>query len=131
MKTNKFLRSIMAGLALGIALFLPACSKSDEAVQPALITLTPTAITRNSVTLGGDVISPGNQAILNWGVVIDINANPSFEKDGMYTSAGSPVGVYSRDVSPLPPNTTFHVRACLRTVSGVVYGNELTFTTLP
>jgi len=43
---------------------------------------------------------------------------------------GSGLGSYGATISGLIPNTTYYIRAYAKNISGVVYGNEIVFTTL-
>lgn len=133
MKTITSIKGIISTCVLSSVLLLTACSKGsdDAAVQPAVTTNAATGITSTSAALGGNVTSLGNQNIQSRGVVIATNSNPTLN-DLFETAGGSGLGPYT--VAPtviLAHNTLYHVRAFTQTNTAVVYGNDVTFTTLP
>jgi hypothetical protein len=134
MKTITSVKGIISTCVLSSVLLLTACSKniSDPAVQPTLTTSAATSITSSGAVLGGNVTSLGNQNIQIRGVVVATNANPITTADISFYASGSGLGPYTCPlVTTLAPNTLYHMRAFIQTDSGVSYGNDLTFTTLP
>ena len=132
MKTITSIKGIIATCTLSLVLLLTACSKSDPDVQPTLTTTAATSITSNGAVLGGNVTSAGNQGIQNLGVVIGTSADPVLTANLTVFATGNSTGPFTcPPVTTLAPNTLYHARAFAQTNTGIAYGNDITFTTLP
>jgi hypothetical protein len=95
----------------------------------ATVTTTPaTAITTNTATSGGNVLTDGGSTVSARGVCWATTANPTIA--GLHTTDGSGTGSFTSSLTGLSANTTYHVRAYATNAGGTVYGDNLTFTTL-
>ena len=93
--------------------------------SPVLSTNTPTNVTCNRATIASSVSGfPINER----GVCISTTANPELNATTR-RSSGSGEGNYSINLTGLTPNTTYYVRSYCIGGEGVVYGNEVSFTT--
>ena len=77
-------------------------------------------------TFEGEVTDDGGEPSLQRGFAISESTNPT---NNDFSGSGS--GQYTNTSYQLQPNTTYYVRACAESAAGLVYGNEITFTTLP
>lgn len=113
---------------------LVSCSEDDESTTVLTVTTTsPIDVTQSTVTLGGEVLSDGGKPVIERGICTGETANPVIDDPNNFTDIlGSGLGVFTGtyDISTLPPNTTFHVRAYAKNSDGIVYGENKTFTTL-
>lgn len=136
MKTSISLKTILLNGLLGSVILLSACSKSKDdpapaPVEPTLTTSAATSITSTTAVLAGNVTSLGNQTITFRGAVFATNSNPT-TSDNFVSASGSGLGPYTTEMARfLIPNTTYHFRAVIQTTTGITYGNDLTFKTLP
>jgi uncharacterized protein (TIGR02145 family) len=76
------------------------------------------------------VVDEGESAVTERGIVFGLSANPSLA-DSVIIDLGSGPGSYNINLECLDTNTTYFVRAFATNLQGTVYGNELSFTTLP
>lgn len=98
---------------------------------PTLTTLPATAITANSATLNGYILSNGGPGSTTWfHLGLTTSYTRSLNGGGLHTGyfyqLTSPGGFYE---SYLTPNTLYHFQACAGV--GAACGADLTFTTLP
>jgi hypothetical protein len=96
---------------------------------PALNTTPVTAITLNSATTGGSLISDGGASITYRGVCWSTTANPTLTSSK--TMDGSGTGIFTSQITGLTAGTTYHVRAYAISSVGAAYGNDVSFTTSP
>lgn len=96
---------------------------------PQITTSETQDITSTSATCGGVVISDGGQPVYERGVCWSTNHNPTV--NGGHVLVGAGTGAFVVEVTDRLPNTTYYVRAYATNVMGTVYGNEVSFTTLP
>lgn len=104
---------------------------SDMSFSPGLASVTTapaTAITTNTATSGGNVLTDGGSAVTARGVCWATTANPTIA--GLHTTDGSGTGSFTSSLTGLSANTTYHIRAYATNAGGTVYGDNLTFTTL-
>jgi hypothetical protein len=94
-----------------------------------LITTEASLITSSSALLGGSVISIGDCGLLQHGIVISTNNNPTISQTTYPDMSISGTGTFSTAVSSLMPATTYFVKAYATNCKGTSYGNEITFTT--
>ncbi|WP_299578315.1 hypothetical protein [uncultured Sunxiuqinia sp.] len=99
----------------------------------AAVTTTPvTDLIGGSGTGGGVVTSTGGSAISVVGICWGFSANPDTTlntRTRQKITSGDGLGAFVSHLSGLLPNTTYHVRAYAVNAEGVVYGENLTFTT--
>jgi hypothetical protein len=147
LKMRKMLSSklVPALLLLPVICLVVACSKGgDDNNNPApapdkppvFTTNAATNITKFTATGGGNITDLGNMTVNQRGVVVHTNANPTI-LDNVFSTGGSGLGPYSVTITSLNSNTTYHVRAYMNVSSAtngnstIVYGNDISFTTLP
>ena len=94
----------------------------------SVTTTAASAITPNSATSGGNVITDGGSPVTARGVCWATTANPTIS--GSYTTDGSGTGVFISSITGLSPVTTYHIRAYATNSNGTFYGDDLQFTTL-
>ncbi|MBV5313662.1 MAG: hypothetical protein JZU47_10225 [Prolixibacteraceae bacterium] len=84
-------------------------------------------ITSNSATLGGNIISDGNETVTERGVCYSTYINPTTSNTKL--AIGSGIGSFSNIITGLTANTTYFIRAYAINSQGTAYGNELSFKT--
>ncbi len=115
---------------------------SGNLVMPTVTTNPVTAITSNSANLGGTISNANDNQIMERGVVYSTTPSPTFLSKKIIIGSGT--GTYDSTSSLsyallpgdyphlLKPNTIYYVRAYVLTENNIsVYGNEVSFTTLP
>ncbi len=118
-----------------ICLLLSFVSCTPEETPPvaelSVSTDTPTNVTDIDVTLGGDIVTPGESAITSKGICIGLTANPTTDDVNDLTfELGNGPGAFEDDYTGFDPNTTYHVRAFATNSNGTFYGENKSFTTL-
>ena len=96
--------------------------------QVGVSTLDPIDITAVSAIVGGIVTIEEGNHIFARGVCWDTEPNPDI--DGNHISNGAETGSFSNTLTELTPSTTYYVRAYVVTDYGLIYGNEIIFSTL-
>ena len=104
--------------------------KSMQTVsKPVVVTKDITSITITSATLNGSLTnSDAANKITEKGFCWGMEKEPTIE--GNHISQGSGTGTYSYSLTNLTNNTTYYVRAYVKTNFGIVYGEEKSFTTV-
>jgi len=82
-----------------------------------------------SATTGGNITDDGGNPILAKGVCWSTSPNPTLADN--FTVEGTGIGSFVSNLSLLPLDTTYYVRAYATSIAGTGYGNEQTFTTPP
>ena len=112
--------------------FVVSCEKDNDTDEPkAVITVTTTSIstiTPNSAKSGGNMTVTGNATIDGKGICWSTSSNPTVSLSTK-TADGTGSSSYTSSLTGLTPSTTYYVRAYATYSEGIVYGNELTFTT--
>ncbi|MCC3153338.1 FG-GAP-like repeat-containing protein, partial [Hymenobacter sp. BT770] len=100
---------------------------------PTVTTATPTAITTTSATLGGTIVSTGEDPVTSRGVVYSAtNPTPSTGGTNVLIVTGTTgTGSFSQNVTGLTPGTLYYVQAYGTNSLGTRYGAVETFTTTP
>jgi len=93
-----------------------------------LNTIIISAITSNSATSGGNIITDGGAPVNARGVCWNTTGNPTVADNK--SSDGSGTGSYVSLMSGLLPSTTYYVRSYATNSLGTSYGNQITFLTL-
>ena len=96
---------------------------------PTVTTDVITSITLTGAIGGGNVTSEGTQSVTERGIVYGLTPNPTIVNSKIIVGSG--IGAFSTSMTVLSPNTTYFVRAYATTIVNTVYGNQVTFTTLP
>jgi len=108
------------------------CPRSQDVLvsvfnEPAVIT-GPVTPSYYSATGGGTVTSAGGGTILARGVCWSLNPNPTLADN--FTTDGTGLGTFVSNLTPLLPNTPYHVRAYATNEVTTTYGQDILFTTL-
>ena len=95
--------------------------------SPTVSTATPTSITTNSATLGGNVTDDGGAAVTERGVVYSTDPDP--DTGDNVVQIGSGTGSFSQNITGLSPGTTYYVRAYATNSEDTAFGTQQSFTT--
>jgi hypothetical protein len=95
-----------------------------------ITTASATSIGTTSVILGGNVTDEGGANVTEKGVVWSTTASPRIE-NSFKQATGSRIGAFTTSVTTLSRGTTYYVRAYAINSVGIVYGNQITFSTNP
>jgi hypothetical protein len=101
---------------------------TTPATLPALTTLPPSGITRNSVNIGGTISSDGGSEIISRGICWNESPDPTADQ---YTRTvnGTGTGTYYSTISGLAAGKTYYARAYAINSPGISYGNQVSFAT--
>ena len=94
---------------------------------PNLSTKTPSNVTLSSAVLGGVISNPNNITINEKGICYSKTTNPFIENSQTLISIDT--NNYSITLNNLDSNTTYYVKAYLKTNTGIVYGSQINFVT--
>ncbi len=95
---------------------------------PTVVTNAASNITATSATVGGNVTNDGGSEIIARGICYGTKENPTIS-DKKVDNSGT-TGTYSCTLEGLSVATTYYARAYATNANGIVYGEEVTFTTL-
>ena len=118
-------RLVLSCLFLGLA--VTGCQ--EEVTPPVLSTTSPSNITINSVTTGGNITKSGGDDVTARGVCWGTTSSPTVT--GSHSSDGKGTGSYEANITGLTPDTKYYIRAYATNSAGTAYGNEVNFTTIP
>lgn len=122
------IRLTFIGLPLMIAV---SCKKSDSAPPPTAPAVTTTAltnITTSSATTGGTILTNGNAAITQSGIVWSkTNATPTLTDSVIAGTTAS--GSFTTNLTGLDFNRTYYIRAFATNSVGTAYGDVVTLNT--
>jgi Leucine-rich repeat (LRR) protein len=96
---------------------------------PTIQTNQATDIGLNVVTLSGNVTDLGRGELKERGIVVSKSQKPTID-DMKFKSSITDLGEYKIVVTKLEVNTKYYVRAYTQNEAGIVYGDEVHFTTL-
>ncbi len=94
---------------------------------PSLTTTTPSAITYNSASSGGNISSDGGTPVTARGVCWSTSAQPTIANSK--TNDGDNTGIFTSNLSGLSGNTDYYVRAYATNSIGTAYGSQQYFKT--
>ncbi|MEI7525206.1 MAG: hypothetical protein WCJ95_12790 [Mariniphaga sp.] len=117
--------STIYGIAFGSEI---SFNTGQGVTSPVVTTDSVTAITRNSVICGGNVVSDGGSAVTQRGVCWSNQPYPTTTDS--HSSDGTGAGIFVSTVSGLSTNTTYYLRAYAINSVGTSYGIERVFITL-
>ena len=100
----------------------------NEVSAPTVTTSQATSITKNSATIGGEIVADGGNMITERGVVFSTTENPTI-KNIKAVSEIDDSNKFAVDIDKLKPNTKYYARAYATNSIGTSYGNEITFVT--
>ena len=86
-------------------------------------------VTKNTAVCGGEVVDDGGSEVTSRGVCWNTSPYPTIECN--YTVDGYGEGVFVSNLDNLEHSTTYYVRAYAINSIGVIYGEEISFKTLP
>lgn len=128
------MKSIFRIMMLPVAavLILAGCTKetSDERLDPALGTTRVFNVTSATATVTGFVVAQGD-GFSEKGVCYDKQPNPTIDKSKAVYKPQSKTASYNVTLTGLDFATKYYARAYATGLAGTVYGEELSFTTLP
>lgn len=96
--------------------------------QPSITTVGPVYTSPTAAVIDAEVVTDSSLVGMERGICWSTSANPTVADDTTITDVG--VGDFSVLVSGLLPNTTYYAKAYFRTATNLIYGNEVSFTTL-
>jgi hypothetical protein len=96
---------------------------------PSVSTNPVTSITAGTAVSGGIVLSDGGSPILQKGVCWSVNPHPTVADSKTMNGGGN--GSFSSAIQNLLPLSTYYVRAYATNSVGTIYGNELSFSSMP
>jgi len=108
--------------------FTTQIDSSTIITLPTLTTSNAFNITSTSAYSGGVITDDGGSFVVSRGICYSLSQNPTVS-DSIIPS-GIDTGTFSINITGLQPNTTYYVRAYASNSVGIVYGNEISFTTL-
>ena len=119
-------------LPVAAAILLAACTKetSEVRLDPALATNKVFDITSSSATVAGFVIAEGD-GFTEKGVCYDLEPSPTIAKSKAIFSVPVATATYNVLLTDLAFAKKYYARAYATSATGTIYGEELTFTTLP
>ena len=128
------MRSILKIMMLPVAavLIITGCTKetSDVRLDPTLGTTKVSAITSNSAIVTGFVVAEGD-GFTEKGICYDIEANPTIAKSKAVFTGTVTTASFNVPLTGLAFAKTYYARAYAMGTTATVYGEQLTFTTLP
>jgi hypothetical protein len=128
LSSTYLIRLTYIGLPLLIAI---SCKKSDSAPPPTAPAVTTTAltnITTSSATTGGTILTDGNSAITQSGIVWSkTNATPTLT-DSVIAGTTSK-GSFTTNLTGLDFNTVYYIRAFATNSVGTGYGDVMNLNT--
>lgn len=119
-------------LPVAAMLILSGCTKetSEVRLDPALGTTKVFNVTSNSATVTGFVVAEG-QGFTTRGVCYDKQPAPNTSKSTAPFAGAATTAAYNVTLTGLDFASTYYARAFATGPDGTIYGEELTFTTLP
>jgi len=127
MNTSYFVRAYATN-SVGTAYGTEMSFTTPATSMPTVITVSPSNITANGATSGGNVTADGGSTVTARGICWSTTENPTISNS--HTTEGSGTGNFASQMTGLSALTTYHVRAYATNANGTNYGNNLTFTTL-
>ena len=96
---------------------------------PTITTSSPSSVGVDSVVIGGDISNDGGSSIVLRGICYSTSPNPNM--GNQRTEDGSGIGSFNTVLRGLNSSTTYYARSYAKNSNGVVvYGNEVSFTTI-
>ncbi|MCP4551690.1 MAG: hypothetical protein GY834_06540 [Bacteroidetes bacterium] len=114
------------------SVIIASCTKemSEVKLEPTLSTSQTLNIRSDSATVIGFVIADGD-GFTEKGVCYNTAASPTIENNKVVYSDDEPTAIFNVVLSGLDYATFYYARAYATGTSGTIYGEEVTFTTLP
>ncbi len=118
-----FTVTVIAGI------YLAGCDRIDHAEIPSVATVRAVNITPRAAESGGIIDNSGTSPVTARGVVWNTTGNPAVDDYEGITDDGSGSGAFTSLVTGLSPGSTYYIRAYAINLTGVAYGNQVTFST--
>ncbi len=96
--------------------------------QPSITTVGPLYTSPTGAVIDAEVLTDSSLVGMERGICWSTSANPTVADSTTITDTG--FGDFSILVTGLSPNTTYYAKAYFRTATNLIYGNEVSFTTL-
>ena len=125
----KYIIGISGGIILSISVFSIYSCKKDRPKIPVITTTDVAEISSISATSGGNLVNEGERGVIARGVCWDTASGPTIANRMTKDSCG--LGSFVSYLTQLDPNTIYYVRAYATSVTGVGYGNQVSFITNP
>ena len=125
MKFNNLSKTFIV-VFLSLTSIFCACGKKEEG-NVKVETKSITEITASSAKSGGNVTVKNGITVEACGICWDENSNPTI--NDCFTNDSQQEGEYVSTMENLKAETKYYVRAYANTSSGVMYGDEKSFTT--
>jgi len=109
------------------AVLLNGCK--EDPIIPTVTTMSVSDITTTAAKSGGNITSDGGAEVTARGVCWSSATGPSVSDS--HTSDGDGPGSFTSNLTGLPPDTKYYIRAYAVNSAGTAYGNEVSFTTNP
>lgn len=115
-----------------LTIIVASCTKemSEVRLEPTLATTENMHVTADSATVVGFVVAQGD-GFTERGVCYNTTANPTVDNSKVVYTADTPEATFKVILSGLNYATKYYARAYATSELRTVYGEELTFTTLP
>lgn len=129
---RKYIYKIFAFLVTASVIFA-SCTRETANVKldPILSTSKTLNITSNSATVVGFVVAEGD-GFIEKGVCYNTATDPSIsDSKTVYSDENNVKATYNVTLTELDYATTYYARAYATSNTGTIYGEEVTFTTLP
>jgi hypothetical protein len=132
MKTMKKIIFKWTAFLFVAALIVSACTKemSEVRLEPTLSTSNTMRVTSDSAIVVGFVVAQGD-GFTERGVCYNTSANPTIDNSKVVYTADTPEATFNVALSGLKFATKYYARAYATSELTTVYGEEVTFTTLP
>ncbi len=115
-----------------LAVIVTSCTKemSEVKLEPTLATSQNMNVTADSATVVGFVVAQGD-GFIERGVCYNTSATPTVDNSKVVYTADTPEATFKVILSGLNYATKYYARAYATNEMTTVYGEEITFTTLP
>ncbi len=120
-------KSILFGIIISVTFGLVGCQKDPKSEESSIITMPASAITGTSAVVGGK-IDKTLATIEQKGICWSTKPTPTITDSVAYASEGG-VGEFACQMNNLQDNKVYFVRAFAKNNTGVIYGEEISFST--
>lgn len=121
---------VLAGMAIMLLTSGCGCKKDEENKKLATVaTVSISDITQTTAKILSRVTDEGGSLVTGTGVCWAKTTNPGLSNN--FSNVGQGTGDFISILTALDTNATYFVRAYATNEVGTVYGNTLTFSTLP
>ena len=110
--------------------FTTAATVFSAPVLDNLVTIPSVNITNINAIIEGEILSNGNDDIITHGFVWSLSANPTIILSTKTSYGYTLPSTFSGIITPLLPETLYHVRAYATNSYGTSYSGDWTFTTI-